>query len=141
MDSSHRTKCAATNAEDSKYKYAKSSTHSQGFLFQHLEGSLRIITCIRFTCSISRHYNWMISRPVENVMQNSFSLLKCCFLMRHPVQGKEFSRCITPISGWRRISMQYDFMQYRLHFQSVLGWYYKRSPHRNLPVTVSSDWT
>ena len=49
------------------------------------------------------------SGTLEYVLQIPFSLLKCCFPMRHhPSQGKEFSTRIIPMCGRRRTHMQYD---------------------------------
>ena len=52
---------------------------------------------------------------------DSFSLLKRCFPIRHPSQGKEFSTRIKPICEQRRNYMQYDFSQQRLDFRSMFG--------------------
>ncbi|GFT04902.1 DUF4817 domain-containing protein [Trichonephila clavipes] len=52
---------------------------------------------------------------------NPFFLMKCCFPMRHPSQGKEFSTRITTIFGRWRIRMQYDVVQHKFYFRSMYG--------------------
>ena len=82
---------------------------------------------IRFTCNVSRRSNQMIMHLVlllhngtlESVLQIPFSLLKYCFHLRHPSQGKEFSTHIAPTCGRRTTSMQYAVVQHRLDFRSM----------------------
>ena len=105
-------------------------------------------TCIRFTCSVFMHCNQIImdfvlflhNGTLKNVLQIPFFLLKCCFLIRHSLQGKDFSTRIAPICGRRRTCNRTSCRTDSI-FGQCLGRYFRKPPHRTLPVAVSSNQT
>ncbi|GFW05096.1 DUF4817 domain-containing protein [Trichonephila clavipes] len=101
---------------ESKNEYTKCSKLSRGFPLQRLEDSPRTrhASVSRAACpdtATGRLCTSCCFRTAvvpENVLRIPFFLMKCCFPMRHPSQGKEFSTRITTIFGRWRIRMQYD---------------------------------